>query len=34
MLDYDEDGSLISREILDASKSIPGLTRMEFRVAM
>jgi uncharacterized protein YuzE len=34
ILDYDENGSLISLEILDASKSIPDLTRMEFRVAM
>lgn len=34
ILDYDENGSLISLEILDASKSIPDLTRIEFRVAM
>jgi uncharacterized protein YuzE len=34
ILDYDENGSLISLEILDASKSIPDLTRMEFRVAI
>ncbi len=34
ILDYDENGSLMSLEILDASKSIPDLTRMEFRVAM
>jgi len=34
ILDYDENGSLISLEILDASKSIPDLTSIEFRVAM
>lgn len=34
ILDYDEEGNLIGLEILDASKSIPDLTSMEFRVAI
>lgn len=34
ILDYDEKGDLISLEILDASKRIPDLTSMEFRVAL
>ncbi len=34
ILDYDEKGNLISLGILDASKSIPDLTGMEFRVAI
>jgi uncharacterized protein YuzE len=34
ILDYDENDHLISLEILDASKSIPNLTSIEFRVAI
>jgi len=34
ILEYDETGNLIGLEILDASKSIPNLTSMEFRVAI
>ncbi|MEW6349182.1 MAG: DUF2283 domain-containing protein [Thermodesulfobacteriota bacterium] len=34
ILDYDEQGRLVGLEILDASKSIPNLTSMEFRVAI
>ncbi len=34
ILDYDEAGNLVGLEILDASKSIPDLTTVEFRVAI
>jgi uncharacterized protein YuzE len=34
ILDYDESGDLVSLEILDASKRIPDLTSLEFRVAL
>jgi uncharacterized protein YuzE len=34
ILDYDEKGNLIGLEVLDASKSIPNPTGMEFRVAI
>jgi uncharacterized protein YuzE len=34
ILDYDGKGNLIGLEILDASKNIPDLTSMEFRVAI
>jgi len=34
ILDYDEQGNLIGLEILEASKSIPNLTSIEFRVAI
>jgi uncharacterized protein YuzE len=34
ILDYDENGDLVGLEILDASKRIPDLTSMEFRVVM
>ena len=34
ILDYDEEGSLIGLEVLDASTRIPDLTSMQFRVAV
>jgi uncharacterized protein YuzE len=34
ILDYDEKGNLVGLEVLDASKSIPELTTMEFHVAI
>jgi uncharacterized protein YuzE len=30
ILDYDEDGNLVSLEILDASKRVTGVRRIEF----
>ncbi len=33
ILDYDENGALLGLEVLEASKSIPNLTSLEFRVA-
>lgn len=32
ILDYDEHGNLISIEVLDASRHIPDLTSMQFKV--
>lgn len=34
ILDYDDAGHLIGLEILDASKQIPDIASMEFRVAV
>ena len=34
ILDYDEQGNLVGLEILDASKRIPDLGSMQFRVAV
>jgi uncharacterized protein YuzE len=33
ILDYDENGNLVSLEILDASKRVPETRRMEFETA-
>jgi uncharacterized protein YuzE len=33
ILDYDEQGDLVSMEILDASKRVTEATRMEFQLA-
>ena len=32
ILDYDEKGSLVSIEILDASKKMPDINKMEFEL--
>ncbi len=34
ILDYDDEGNLVGLEILDASKRIPDLTSMQFRVTV
>jgi uncharacterized protein YuzE len=33
ILDYDEDGDLVSVEILDASKKMPDYATLQFKVA-
>lgn len=33
ILDYDEDGDLVSLEILDASKKVPDYATLQFKVA-
>lgn len=32
ILDYDEDGNLVSLEILDASEKVPDVRSMQFKV--
>ena len=33
IMDYDQDGALVSVEIMDASKKIPDYSTLEFKVA-